>query len=111
MLLRLESYYIGVMENEMEATIMGYIGIIGYILGLYWGNGKENGNYYSILGLYRRVLRGSIVFNFMTSEPIAAAAGALQTWQFHGQFMGELQHDLKGTRLAEAQRFPGFCEC
>ena len=22
------------------------------MLGLYWGNGKENGNYYSILGLY-----------------------------------------------------------
>ena len=22
------------------------IGIIGYILGLYWDNGKENGNYY-----------------------------------------------------------------
>ena len=29
----------------METTIMGYIGIIGYILGLYWDNGKENGNY------------------------------------------------------------------
>ena len=24
---------------------MGYIGIIGYILGLYWDNGKENGSY------------------------------------------------------------------
>ena len=35
----------------METTIMGYIGIIGYILGLYWDNGKENGNYYN--GLYR----------------------------------------------------------
>ena len=32
--------YIGVMENKMEATIMGYIGIMGYILGLYWGNGN-----------------------------------------------------------------------
>ena len=31
----------------METTIMGYIGVIlGYILGLYWDNGKENGNYY-----------------------------------------------------------------
>ena len=29
----------------METTIMGYVGIIGYILGLYWDNGK-NGNYY-----------------------------------------------------------------
>ena len=34
------------MENKMETTIMGYIGIIGYMLGLYWDNGKENGNYY-----------------------------------------------------------------
>ena len=31
----------------METTIMGYIGIIGYILGFYRDNGKENGNYYS----------------------------------------------------------------
>ena len=30
----------------METTKMGYIGIIGYILGLYCENGKENGNYY-----------------------------------------------------------------
>ena len=36
------------------------IGIIGYVLGLYWDNGKENGSYrdcrvyigYSMLGLY-----------------------------------------------------------
>ena len=32
----------------METTIMGYI---GYILGLYWDNGKENGNYCSIVGI------------------------------------------------------------
>ena len=32
------------MENEMET---------GIILGLYRDNGKQNGNYYSILGLYR----------------------------------------------------------
>ena len=38
-------------EKKMETIIMGYIGIIGYILGLYWDNGKENGNYYN--GLYR----------------------------------------------------------
>ena len=25
---------------------------VGYMLGLYWDNGKENGNYYSILELY-----------------------------------------------------------
>ena len=30
---------------------MGYVGVIGYIWGLYWDNGKENGNYYN--GLYR----------------------------------------------------------
>ena len=33
------------MEEE-ETTIMGYISYIRYILGLYWDNGKENGNYY-----------------------------------------------------------------
>ena len=38
--------YIGIMEKKMETTIMGYIGILGYRLGLYWDNGKENGNYY-----------------------------------------------------------------
>ena len=26
---------------------------IGVLWGLYWDNGKENGNYYSIMGLYR----------------------------------------------------------
>ena len=31
----------------METTIMGFI---GYILGLYWDNGKENGNYYLGVG-------------------------------------------------------------
>ena len=31
----------------METTIMGYIGVmLGYISGLYWDNGKDNGNYY-----------------------------------------------------------------
>ena len=29
----------------METTTIGYMGIIGYILGLYWDHGKENGNY------------------------------------------------------------------
>ena len=37
----------------MGTAIMGYIGIIGYILGLYWENGKENVNCYSILGIFR----------------------------------------------------------
>ena len=39
--------YIGIMEKKMETTIV-YRGLYwGYI----WDNGKENGNYYSILGL------------------------------------------------------------
>ena len=32
----------------METTSLGF----GVILGSYWDNGKEDGNYYSILGLY-----------------------------------------------------------
>ena len=40
--------YMGIMEKKMEATIMVYIRSIGYILGLYWDNGKENGSYYTI---------------------------------------------------------------
>ena len=39
--------YIGIMEKKMETTIV-FRGYIGVILGLYWDNGKENGNYYSI---------------------------------------------------------------
>ena len=39
--------YIGILEKKIETTIMGYIGIIGYILGIYRDNGKENGNYYN----------------------------------------------------------------
>ena len=35
----------------METTLV-YWGYIGVIFGLYWDNGKENGNYSSILGLY-----------------------------------------------------------
>ena len=30
------------MEKKIETTIMGYIGIYG----LYWNNGKQNGNYW-----------------------------------------------------------------
>ena len=41
-----EQDYMEIMEKNMETTI----GIIGYILGFYWDNGKENGNYYSIIG-------------------------------------------------------------
>ena len=39
--------YIGIMEKKMETTIMGDIGIIRYMLGIYWDNGEENGNYYN----------------------------------------------------------------
>ena len=42
------------MEKKMQTTIMGlYRDYIGYILGLYWDNGKENGKTTSILGVYR----------------------------------------------------------
>ena len=43
--------YIRIMERKMETTIV-YWGYIRVILGLYRDIGKENGNYYSILGLY-----------------------------------------------------------
>ena len=36
--------YIGTMENKMEATILGCIGIIESIMGLYRDNGKEDRN-------------------------------------------------------------------
>ena len=40
---------VGVVEKKMESTRGGYIGIIaGYILRLYWDNGRENGNYYTL---------------------------------------------------------------
>ena len=54
--------YMGIMEKKMEATIVywGYMGIMEKKMEatiVYWGyiddNGKENGSYYSILGLYR----------------------------------------------------------
>ena len=37
---------IGIMEKEMATIIMDYI---GYILRLYWDNGNECGNYYSVV--------------------------------------------------------------
>ena len=41
------------MEKKMETTIVHW-GYIEVVLGvLYWDSGKENGNYYSILELYR----------------------------------------------------------
>ena len=41
----------------METTTMGFI---GYIMGLYWDNRKENGNYYSILGFRRLGVEGGL---------------------------------------------------
>ena len=41
--------YIRIMEKKMETTIQG-LGCrvdLRVILGLYWDNGEENGNYYS----------------------------------------------------------------
>ena len=39
---------IGRMEKKMETTIMGCTGmIIGYMLGFYRDNGKENGSYHN----------------------------------------------------------------
>ena len=43
---------IGIIEKNMET-----IGIIGILQGLYRDNGKENGSYYSMLGLYMELLR------------------------------------------------------
>ena len=33
----------------METTVVYWCNVIRVILGLHWGNGKENGNYCSIL--------------------------------------------------------------
>ena len=39
-------------------TLGPFKGICRVILGLYWDNGKENGNYYSILGVILGIPRG-----------------------------------------------------
>ena len=46
---------------ETTGIIVVFIGIIGFILGFYWDNGKENGNYRNHSGFYRdyRVYIGS----------------------------------------------------
>ena len=50
----------------METTIMGYIGyILGLLLGvIYWDTGKENGNYYIIIGY---ILHGVILSSVFLS--------------------------------------------
>ena len=45
----------------METTIMGYIGIIGSIMGYYWDTGKEHGNYYNGLCRDYRVYVGVLL--------------------------------------------------
>ena len=40
-------------ENGNYWDYSGSIRIIGYILGLYWDNGKENGNYWDYRGSIR----------------------------------------------------------
>ena len=37
------------MEHEMETRVI-YLIYIGVMMGLYWDNGKEHGNCYSIMG-------------------------------------------------------------
>ena len=41
------------MRNENSGISQLYRGYIGVILGLYWENGKENGNYYKIGSIFR----------------------------------------------------------
>ena len=52
---------------------MGYRGLL---LGLYWGNGKENGNYYN--GLYRdyRVYQQGKLNGPMNPKPLRFSLGA-----------------------------------
>ena len=42
---------VGIMEKNMETTMVEW-----GILGLYWDNGKENGNYYGRMGYIGVVL-------------------------------------------------------
>ena len=45
----------------METTIMGLYGVQGLrIWGIYWDNGKEKGNYYSIIGYILGILIGIV---------------------------------------------------
>ena len=40
---------LGIIYNKIPIYPIFYL-LGDYILGLYWDNGKENGNYYSIIG-------------------------------------------------------------
>ena len=53
------------MEKKMETTgiirVVCYVGIIGGLLGVYWENGKENGNYRDYKGcMLCRYYRGFV---------------------------------------------------
>ena len=51
--------YMAIMEKKMETMgIIGDILYIGVILELNWDNGKEHGNYYSVIGLYSDYIGG-----------------------------------------------------
>ena len=43
-------FALGRILPQTGLRVQGYIGIVGYILGLYRDNGKENRNYYLGLG-------------------------------------------------------------
>ena len=64
----------------METTIMGYIGTTvttGNMLGLYWDNGKENGNYYIITGyLYGVIHRLGAFASFLRDVGIFSKLGS-----------------------------------
>ena len=54
------------MEKNMETMIMGFGFIVFWV---YIGeNGNENGNYYSILGLYRENLNQAIILSPYNGE-------------------------------------------
>ena len=55
------------MEKKMETTLMGYIGVI--ILGSYWDNGRENGNYYNIIGYILGLYWGYIHYCEAPKQP------------------------------------------
>ena len=63
----------------METTIMGYVGVVGVIFGLYWGNGKENGNYCN--GLYRGLFSSAAMVStncfFLATTTAAWSNGAV----------------------------------
>ena len=61
----------------------GYMGIVvGYILGFYGDNGKENGNCYSILG-YIRLYRKSLIEFKKLESAFGLVVKAISLQHFH----------------------------